>query len=201
MVSLRVRNPELTKEKILEKAGILFNTKGYKNTSISNITDATGYTKGAIYRHFENKEELERETLFHLSSIMFEKVRAVIKEQLNAGDKLRAVFKYFESYITSPPIEGGCPLLNAAIEADDANPALRKEALKVLTILRESLLHILKKGVEHKQIKQGVDKELYSTLIMASLEGAIMMSKLTGNSEDIKRVIGHLEKLITEIEE
>jgi len=200
LVSLCVRNAVLTKEKILKKSGILFNTKGYKATSISNITDATGYTKGAIYRHFTSKEELEKETLFYLSSIMFDNVRTVIKAQNNAGDKLRAVFRYFETYITNPPLKGGCPLLNAAIEADDSNPGLRKEALKVLTILRDSLQHIFAKGIEHKQIKATVDKDFYTSIIIASLEGAIMMSKLKGNSDDIKRIVKHLENLIKEIE-
>ena len=195
-----MRNAELTKEKILKKSGILFNTRGYKATSISNITDATGFTKGAIYRHFANKEELEKETLFYLSSIMFSNVRKVIKAENNAGDKLRAVFRYFENYVTNPPLKGGCPLLNAAIEADDSNPGLRKEALKVLTILRDSLHHILKKGIEYKQIKSTIDKDFYTSIIIASLEGAIMMSKLKGNSEDIKRIVKHLENLIIEIE-
>ena len=52
-----MRNPEATKELIISKSADLFNTQGYKATSLSDITKATGYTKGAIYRHFENKED------------------------------------------------------------------------------------------------------------------------------------------------
>ncbi|WP_276369401.1 TetR/AcrR family transcriptional regulator [Chryseolinea sp. H1M3-3] len=195
-----MRNPEITKENILKESGILFNTQGYKATSISNITDATGLTKGAIYRHFASKDELEIETLTHLSGIMNEKVRDRIKAQLTAGDKLRAVVQFFESYISDPPVEGGCPLLNAAVEADDAHPELRKTALKILNGLRSALISILEKGIHYKQLKKGIDKELYATLIIASLEGAIMMSKLSGNDDDIKRIIKHLEKQISEIE-
>ena len=200
LVSLWMRNPEVTKETILNKSGILFNTQGYKATSISNITDATGLTKGAIYRHFTSKDELEIETLAHLSGVMDEKMRWRIKGQATAGNKLRAVVQFFESYISDPPIEGGCPLLNAAVEADDAHPALRKSALKILNGLRSGLISILEKGIYYKQLKRGIDKELYATLIIASLEGAIMMSKLSGNDDDIKRIIKHLEKQITEIE-
>jgi AcrR family transcriptional regulator len=195
-----MRNPEVTKETILKKSGILFNTQGYKATSLSNITDATGLTKGAIYRHFTSKDELEIETLTHLSGIMNEKIRGRIKEQTTAGNKLRAVVKFFESYISNPPVEGGCPLLNAAVEADDANPELRKTALKILNGLRSSLISILEKGIYYKQLKRGIDKEMYATLFIASLEGAIMMSKLSGNDDDIKRIIKHLEKQTVEIE-
>src|SRR3990170_2811031 len=189
-----MRNPEATKETILKESGILFNTQGYKATSLSNITEATGFTKCAIYRHFTSKDELEIETLIHLSGVMNEKVRDRIKGQSTAGDKLRAVLQFFESYISNPPVEGGCPLLNAAVEADDAHPELKKTALNILNGLRTSLISILAKGIHYKQIKRGIDKELYATIIIASLEGAIMMSKLSSNDEDIIRIIKHLEK-------
>lgn len=199
-VSLHVRNPEATKETILEKAGVLFNTNGYKATSISHITDATGFTKGAIYRHFASKNELEKESLVHLSGLMFAKVREIIRVEHTAGNKLRAVFRFFESYIDNPPLEGGCPLMNVAIEADDAHPLLRCEALKTLTTLRNSLVYILEKGIEKKQIKPTTDNDFYATLIIAALEGGIMMSKLAGNNKDILKVTAHLNKLVAEIE-
>jgi TetR/AcrR family transcriptional regulator, transcriptional repressor for nem operon len=195
-----IRNPDETRAKILRKSGVLFNTQGYKATSISDITTATGYTKGAIYRHFKNKAVLEKETLFHLSTFMFEKLRARIKCESTAGNKLRAVFRYFESYITNPEVKGGCPLMNAAIEADDSNPSLRKEAVKVLDILRDSIITILKNGIRYKQIRKETDLEYCATIIIASLEGAIMMSKLRGDNHDIKRVVRHLEMEVKNIE-
>lgn len=195
-----IRNPDATKDRILEKSAVLFNTQGYKATSISDITAATGFTKGAIYRHFSSKAALEKATLFHLSSLMFEKLRARIKSETTAGNKLRAIFRYYESYVTRSELKGGCPLMNAAIEADDSNPALRKEAVKVLDILRDSVITILKNGIRHKQIKKDTDLELYSTLIIASLEGAIMMSKLRGDNADIRRVLKHLEIQLKNIE-
>lgn len=195
-----MRDPIATKEAILRKSGVLFNTQGYKATSISEITDATGFTKGAIYRHFNNKDELERETMAHLSGLLFANMRERIKSEKTAGDKLRAIFKYFESYITNPPLKGGCPLLNAAIEADDAHAGLRKEALKTMGILRESIVTILKNGIERKQIKAAIDKDFYATLMIATLEGGIMMSKLEGDNNDIRKMITHLNAQLTEIE-
>mgnify|MGYP003577792171 CR=1 FL=1 len=194
-----MRNPEVTRQRILKKSGVLFNTQGYKATSISDITAATGFTKGAIYRHFDSKEHLERESLFHLSTLMFEEVRGRVRSQLTAIDKLRAMFRYFESYVTAPVVKGGCPLLNAAIEADDAHPALRKTAIRILDILHQSLITILDNGVRYGQLKPDINKEYYASVIIAATEGAIMMSKLRGNNDDIKRVVRHLEKMLDEI--
>jgi AcrR family transcriptional regulator len=195
-----MRNPDETIGAILKHAGRLFNSHGYKATSIGHITNATGYTKGAIYRHFKSKERLEAETLAYLMSLFNENLGKKIKAEKNAGDKLRGVLSYFESYISKPPIPGGCPLLNAAIEADDSNPLLRKKAHAVLNSLKDSIVHILDRGIEFKQIKKSVDKNAFATIMIASLEGAIMMSKLAKTDHDIKIVVSHLEKLVLEIE-
>jgi AcrR family transcriptional regulator len=195
-----MRNPDLTREKILVESGTLFNTQGYKATSISEITDATGYTKGAIYRHFDSKEALEQEALLHLSSILYNKLRTKIKEKSTAPEKLRAVFHFFSTYISRPPIPGGCPLLNVSVEADDAHPSLRKAAVKILNVLRDSIATIIDNGIRYKQIQNKVDSIYYATIIIAALEGAIMMSKLRGNDDDINRVIKHLEGVLKEIE-
>lgn len=109
-----MRQPQATKARILKQSGLLFNTKGYKATSISDITTATKLTKGAIYRHFKNKDNLEKEALAGLSQIMFETLRDRIKEQKNAPDKLRSVFRFFGTFVTDPVIKGGCPLLNVS---------------------------------------------------------------------------------------
>lgn len=195
-----MRNPDQTKEKILRKSGMLFNTQGYKATSISDITDATGFTKGAIYRHFKSKENLERETLYHLSSIMFVKLREKIKGESTAGDKLRAIFRFFDSYVTKPELKGGCPLLNVAIEADDAHPVLRKEAVKVLEVLRSSVATILRNGIRFGQLKKHCDVDGFAAVVIASLEGAIMMSKLRGNNDDIRKITSFLDRQLKEIE-
>lgn len=200
LVSSHMRNPESTRETILKESGSLFNTQGYKATSISDITQATGFTKGAIYRHFRNKEELEKESLFYLSTLLFDTLRPLIKKAPTAGDKLRAVLRYFESYVVDSPIQGGCPLLNVAIEADDAHPALRQEAVRILQLLKDSISHILQKGIDRRQVKEGIDKDYYASLILGSLEGAIMMSKLRGDNEDMKRIIRHLEEQVQQIE-
>ncbi len=124
-----MRNREETMGIILHQAGGLFNSHGYKATSIGHITDASGFTKGAIYRHFKSKEKLEEEALGYLTGIMFENLTKRIKAQNNAGDKLRAIVNFFESYISKPPIKGGCPLLNAAVEADDSSRNCEKKPI------------------------------------------------------------------------
>jgi hypothetical protein len=77
---------------------------------------------------------------------------------------------------------------------------LRKRAVVILDSLRDSIMRILENGIRHGQLNPEMDKEQLATLIIATLEGAIMMSKLRGNNRDICHVIRHLEKVVSEIE-
>ena len=194
-----MRNPVQTKETILEKSGRLFNTQGYKATSISDITDATGLTKGAIYRHFDNKQRLEEESLAHLANQMFETLRERIQREATAPAKLQAICAFYKNYLYNTGIQGGCPLLNVAVESDDTDPALKSQAISILDMLMTSLVGILEKGIQHRQIKPTVDPLFIATIFIGALEGGIMMSKLRDNSEDINRIIQHLETVIYEI--
>jgi TetR/AcrR family transcriptional regulator, transcriptional repressor for nem operon len=184
----------------LQKSGVLFNTQGYKVTSISDISTATGFTKGAIYRHFESKGALESAAFAHLINLVYDKMRSKIKAAPTASLKLKAIFNFFESYVSHPIIKGGCPLLNVAIEVDDSNSLLKIEAQRILTVMRSSIIHVIEKGIAFKQIKKTVDAKQIATLIFASLEGAIMMSKLSSNAKDIKLVLAYLNNLVEDIE-
>jgi TetR/AcrR family transcriptional regulator, transcriptional repressor for nem operon len=194
-----MRTPQVTKQTIIEKAGILFNTMGYKNTSISDITNATGLTKGALYTHFTDKAALEVQAFEHLMFTVMGLMRNVIKAEATAPLKLKAVINFFTNYVTNPPIKGGCPLLNLSVEADDANNVLKSKALKQLKTLEISIISIIEKGIKYQQIYKHVNAPAIATLLIASLEGGIMMSKLQNNNTAVNTVAKYLQQVINEI--
>lgn len=194
-----MRNSEATKNRIINESANLFNTQGYKATSLSDITRATGLTKGAIYRHFEHKQDLEQHALRRLSKLMFEEIGEMIKKANSFQTKFEAIFTFFENYMNAPLYEGGCPLMNAAIETDDTNPVLRQQAYNMLAHLRASMAKLLANGIKNGQVKPDIDVSFYSTIFIASLEGGIMMSKLERNDEAIQHTIHHLRSLVKEL--
>lgn len=196
-----MRNSEITKNTIIKESANLFNTQGYKATSISDITKATGLTKGAIYRHFENKSDLEHQALRSLSKLMFTEIGATVRAAKTFQTKMEAIFTYFETYMNTPIYEGGCPLLNAAVEADDTNPVLRQQAFNMLAQLKASVNKLIENGIANKQVKTTTDADFHSTIIIATLEGGIMMSKLERNKEAITKTIAHLRGLVVQISE
>ncbi|MBT8262015.1 MAG: TetR/AcrR family transcriptional regulator [Bacteroidia bacterium] len=194
-----MRDAKATKNTIIKESANLFNTQGYKATSISDITRATGFTKGAIYRHFDSKQDLEQHALRRLSKLMFEEMSVSIKQAKTFQAKFEAIFSFFENYMNAPLYEGGCPLMNAAVESDDTNPILRQQAYNMLAQLKASLAKLIKNGIKNKQVRPDVNISYYSTVFIATLEGGIMMSKLERNKKAISHTIDHLRGLVDEL--
>jgi len=194
-----MRDAEATRNTIIRVSADLFNTQGYKATSISDITRATGYTKGAIYRHFENKQDLEQQSLRRLSKLMFDQISISIKEAPTFKTKFEAIFSFFENYMEAPHYKGGCPLMNAAVESDDSNPVLRQQAYNMLAQLRAAVAKIIENGIKNNQVRPDVDIPYYCTIFIATLEGGIMMSKLERNKNAIMHTNDHLRKLVEEM--
>lgn len=194
-----MRNAEITKELIIKESANLFNTQGYKATSISDITRATGLTKGAIYRHFENKSDLEQQALRSLAKLMFTELGGAIRNANTFLDKMEATFSFFEEYMHTPLYKGGCPLLNAATEVDDTNIVLRQQTFNMLAQLKASVQKIIENGIKNGQVKQETDVAFYATIFIATLEGGIMMSRLERNPTSILQTIAHLRNIVKDI--
>ena len=90
---------------------------------------------------------------------------------------------YYELYPPPVPIPGGRPLFNTAVDADDGNPVLRQLALRVLRGWRDDLSQAVKHGIKRRKIKREINPKELADIIISSLEGALMMSRLEGDKE------------------
>lgn len=188
-----MRNPEKTRKKIISTASRLFNIQGYKATSISDITKAAELTKGAVYSHFENKSELEKASLVYMTQGMVTGLTLGIRKENDVVAKMNAIFEYFKGYTLKEHVSGGCPILNASIEADDTNPELRNVLNVIVSTIITGIIKVLKNGQIHGQIKKESNVETYANLLFSSIEGAIMVSKITGKQKPMETVIDHLK--------
>jgi len=112
----------------------------------------------------------------------------------NGVDKLK---RFISNFIDRrPSVPGGCPLLNTAIDADDGNSILRERARKALHQWQDLLSEIVRTGIKRKEIRNGVDPKRLVTLIVGSLEGALMISRLERNREALLETQSHLERYL-----
>jgi len=185
-----------TREKIIEQAAELFNCQGYFGASMSDIMRVTGLNKGGIYNHFESKEKLAVESFDYAIDLVGRRMSLAIENATNAADKLLAIISVIGNLGEDKPLPGGCPLLNTAVESDDANPVLRERARLAMTRWRNRIRRITREGIRTGEIYSSVDGDVLATILIATLEGAVMMSKLYDNPVHIRRAVGHLKQYI-----
>ena len=185
-----------TRAKIIRQAAELFNQKGYAASSISDIMHATGLKKGGIYNHFKSKDELALAAFDYAESVLVQRVWSVVKTKRNAIARLNALVSSYLLYIDDPPVAGGCPILNTAIETDDTDSPLRDRALAAINAWRSLIVRIVERGIKKGEVKATVEPDEIATIIICNIEGALMMSKLTKNPVHLRRAIAHLQTYI-----
>jgi len=185
-----------TREMILERAAQLFSRRGYFGSSLADIMHETGLEKGGIYNHFSSKEQLALEAFDYAYRLVQQRVQAALQDKKHAVDRLLALVAVFESMLEDPLVDGGCPVLNTAIEADDAQPALKARAANAMDIWRDTFHRIIAKGIARQEVRPDVDADVVATLFISMLEGAVMMSKLYGDFVHMHRVVDHLTHFI-----
>ncbi|WP_210486033.1 TetR/AcrR family transcriptional regulator [Rufibacter aurantiacus] len=190
---------ERTRQFIIEKTAPIFNTKGYAGTSIADLTNATGLTKGSIYGNFTNKDEVALAAFdFNLQQVQTI-LRSEIQKQATAKEKLLAYVQVYSNFLKYPFPAGGCPILNTAIEADDTHEALRKKAAKAINDWKDSIINVVSQGVEQQEFSPTVNPEQVALTIIAMIEGAMMITKLTGKTNFRNAIMQSAEKLIEDL--
>ncbi|HCJ36593.1 MAG TPA: TetR/AcrR family transcriptional regulator [Ktedonobacter sp.] len=190
---------EETRERILARSAQLFNRQGYFGASLADIMRETGLEKGGIYNHFSSKEQLALEAFDYAYGLVQQRVRQALAGKLNAIERLQAIVSVFQGIAEDPPVAGGCPILNTAIEADDANEVLRDRARAAMDDWRSTIQRIVNKGIERQEIRPGINVDEVATIFIATLEGAIMLSNLYKDPIHMKRAADHIVRYIETI--
>ncbi len=185
-----------TKAFILKMTAAIFNTRGFQGTSLSDLTEATGLTKGSIYGNYANKDEVALAAFDY----NYQKLTAIFTAQLakhtTAKNKLMAYADVYDGFARSAFPEGGCPILNTAIEADDTHPALKQKAADALNDWKNDIMLLIEKGKTDKEFNKNIDAEKAALAIIAMLEGGIMITKLMGKNTYRQAVMANIKTLI-----
>ena len=185
-----MRKGEQTRQEIIRKAAPIFNQKGYDGAALSDLMRATGLEKGGIYRHFASKEELAAEAFDYAWRETLEARIHDLDSIANSVDRLKQLVVNFVE--RRGIIPGGCPLLNTAIDTDDGNSVLRERARSALGGWRDYVVSIIRTGIRAREIRPRTDAKKLATLIISSLEGAIMVYRLERDEEPLRAVRAHL---------
>ncbi|PJJ09005.1 TetR family transcriptional regulator [Flavobacterium sp. 1] len=189
---------EQTRQLIIEKTASLFNKNGYAGTSLSDITAATGLTKGSIYGNFKNKEEVVVAVFKHSSGELSKKMGEAIATENKAYNQLIAFTDFYRNNWSPIFEKGGCPLLNSAIEADDAMPFMKTTVQHSFVNWAERVAKIIELGIEKKEFNKEINPKDYANTFIMLIEGGILLSKLANKPDNLYLALNRVVKIINE---
>lgn len=185
---------ETTRQRIIEAAAPIFNQRGFAGCSMQELMEATQLEKGGIYRHFRSKEELAAEAFRYA---LAQAVKTRTKDLAHIEGAIAKLRYIVERFVEHPsPLPGGCPLMNTAIDADDGNPELRRLVRQGFADWRRRIGSIVEEGQQTGEIRPEADARQLANTLIATLEGAQMLSRLDGNRQALRDVRLTLEALV-----
>jgi AcrR family transcriptional regulator len=190
---------ERTRQFIVEKTAPLFNVKGFDGTSLADLTEATGLSKGALYGNFADKDEIAVEAFRYSVS----KVKLMVRDHLVAGNsykkQLTLLLEFYARYVFEPPMAGGCPMLNSAIDVDDHRTSMRKIVATELLETIEFITSLIKKGMKVKEFRADIKARQLAYTFFCSIEGALMFARVERSKEPMDIIVKHCKGILEEI--
>lgn len=197
-----VTKAEKTTEFIIQKVSPIFNKHGYSGTSMSDLTKATGLTKGAIYGNFKNKEELAILAFQHNIQRVVDQIKLKLSESNSPLEQLNKLTDFYRGYGLFIKEYGGCPLVNIGVDANHDNMILLSKVRETITRLQGGISKMIIGGIEAGEIKPNVDPEKYARYFFTMIEGGIFLMTtmdndafLIENMDRIDEIIAHELKL------
>lgn len=188
---------DITKDFILKKTALVFNTKGYAATSLSDLELATGLTKGAIYGNFDSKEDLAAKAFQYNISKIYGYLKDFTETEVLAVNKLIAIANFFQNNYDNLMKAGGCPILNAAIDAKNVNPLLFQLGCLEAKKMEMRLEKIITLGIKQGNIHENINASNFARNMYSMIEGCVFNAFTHQDKQYINNMMEFLKDYIT----
>jgi len=169
-----------TKQIIIHKSLNLFSLKGYYNTSVQDILEATNLTKGGLYGHFKSKEDIwyaaYDEAVTTWTQIVFQDTRH-LKDPLERIDKV--IDNDLRNYLGADIFTGGCFFLNMLVELSGQSDAMGKHVRHGISGFSNIITKWLEEADDKGLLKSGLNIKDVSEFIIVSLNGCAALYPVT----------------------
>jgi AcrR family transcriptional regulator len=183
---------ERTKQFILETAAPIFNQKGISGANIDDVLAAAKLTKGCLYGHFENKEDLALQVVDFMLQNNGEKLLQTISKGKTARAKVFAFLDFYKDPLDTH-LSGGCPIFNIAVESDDNFPYIKEKVGGIIRQGQELFISTLKQGIADGEFSDQLDPAVYAFKAVAAVEGAVVMCRTMNTAKPMSGLIKSLK--------
>lgn len=178
----RLRDPERTRERLLQAAFREVYRSGFQSASLDAVLATAGVTKGALYYHFGSKEALGYAIVEEIiAPDLRNKWLGPLRRTSDPIDTLIGIVQ--AESVRPEDVRGGCPLNNLAQEMSPLDEGFRKRLKTVFHEWQESIATALRTGQSHGKVRRDVNPTEAAGFLIAMVEGYVSLAK---NAQDAK---------------
>ena len=192
------RDPEGTRERLLQAAFREVHRSGFQSAGIDTILAATNVTKGALYHHFESKEALGY-------AIVEEVIAKLVHDNwlrpmLSDGQPIDILIGIVERLPGRPQdIRNSCPLLNLAQEMSPLDEQFRKRLERLFLAWQKGVATLLRKGQSQGTVRRELNADEAASFLVALVEGHASLAKVAQDAKvwnvGIRNIVVWLQSL------
>lgn len=183
--------PSDTRDKLLAHAEILVRTRGYAGFSYADLAEAIGIRKASIHHHFPTKEDLGV-ALVEAYGRRYDRALAEIERA--SADGLKRVEAYAALYLHGVTEEQGCLVAAMATELGILPEPMRRGVAEFFERHIAWLTRVLAEARANGTVRKDVTPAHHARMIVAALEGALLMERLLGGAAGFRDTLSALRK-------
>lgn len=188
-MTMSKRDSEDSINKIENAALRLFASRGYSNTSLEQVANEAGFTKGAVYYHFKSKELLLLYLLNRISERSILKTRAHIEAmQSNAVQKLVALVSMQANWAANHPDDLSILILTS-LQFRNSNTKITDTIQNYYSVSKDMLTRIFTEGMEKGELAASLDVNAAVMTNMARHDGNMLLWYRSGCDPDVGRIL------------
>ena len=183
---------------ILAAATRLMGIHGYRNTALDDVLRESGVGKGNFYHYFRSKEELGYAILDQFIAACLDRTLQPCFSEGSGRplNQIRCFLDRVRELQRERNCVGGCPLGNLAAELSDLHEGFRGRLNGVFSTWRERLTRALREAQESGDLRDDCRPEAVAHFLVAALEGAMLMTKLTKDIGVMEQCVGEMKRYL-----
>lgn len=194
---MSVKQPDQTRDAILEAAFEEIYRHGFQAASLSNILAKTRLTKGALYHHFPAKQDLG---LAVVDEVIHTNLEAWMVKPLGESTEplttLREILRVRAKNSTAEKVMLGCPLNNLMQEMSPLDDAFKTHLRTVLKAWQDAILDALQRAQKLGQVRKDVDCHATALFVVSAYEGCASVSKNLQSVKEFRQCLAQLDSYL-----
>ncbi len=183
---------------IINAATELIGENGVQRLTTKSLAARIGFSEPALYRHFKDKNEILRSLLLHFKGTMGEGLKRIIYSDKTGLDKLSDIVSYqFDFFVKFPAVI----MVIFSETSFQNNKNLSRTVKSILDDKRKIIHDIVKSGQKDGSIRDDLDFEQISNIVMGSMRVTVLNWRLSDYNFDLlaesKKLINTIEKILS----